>query len=166
MQFDAKSIAFGFLLAVLLMLVWRFVAGRTSFYTDLPDFPDNLSVEGAKALYDTTFKTLSDELDAKVKQAKELKNPDDELKIWKDGRNKLNEFSNKYDEYLLKKQKAQPDQAILHPNEPAPGATPTPAVMEAQAPAPEVMMQAPAPAPEMASPMAPAVSMYEPEPYY
>jgi len=119
MAFHAPSAGIGAAIVIVLFLIWRFFTSRRSFYTSLPDFQDNMTPEAGKALYDATFKSLSDELDAKVKEAKELNNPDKELVIWKEGRNILNEFSNKYDEFLLKKQKATPQTEILHPNDQA-----------------------------------------------
>lgn len=174
MKFDAKSVALGFIIALLIVFVWRLISGRSSFFTNLPDFQETMTPDAAKAFYDATFQSLSADLEAKVKQAKELKNPDEELKVWKDGRNMLNEFSNKYDEYLLKKQKAQPTVAILHPNEAAPAAAPATVMMDttiSQTPASAapsvapatVMMDTMSQAPASAAPM---VSTFEPEPYY
>jgi len=131
MAFHAPSAGIGAAIVIVLLLIWKFLTGRRSFYMALPDFQDNMTPEAGKALYDATFKSLSDDLDAKVKEAKALNNPDKELLVWKDGRNVLNEFSNKYDEFLLKKQKTMPRENILHPND-APAAQEAPAAPAAQ----------------------------------
>lgn len=115
MAFDAASAAIGALITIVLMLLWRWYSKRTSFYAAIPDFPVTLSVEAAKALYDATFKTMSDELDSQIKAAKEAKDSEKELMMWKEGRNVLNELSNKYDEFLFNKQNSMPQKDILHP---------------------------------------------------
>jgi len=149
MKFDAKSVVVGFLLAIVLVLLWRLFSGQISFYTDLPEFQENMSPEAAKALYDSTYKKLTGELDDMMKQAKDVNNPDERLKILNDGQKKLNEFTSMYNQFISRKQKEQSTQDIPQK---APEATPAPASVPTPAPAPEVVQ-------------APAVSTYEPEPF-
>ncbi len=144
MAFDALSAVIGAFAVILVFLIFRFFSGKRSFYSALPDFQINMSPEEAKALYDATFKSISDEYDMKLKETLATDSPEKHVALMKEGRDILGEFSDKYENFIMMKQKAMPQQEIN---------------MESPSPAPEApVSEAPTPAPQ--------TSTYEIEPYH
>lgn len=126
----------GFLLGVLLTILFRKV---TSSYEPGDIFAVAKTTEDVQKIYDQEMARLTNQANANL-------GAEDVDKAAAELRNNIANLSGEATKAFAR---------VAPP--PAPAATPAPAVMETQAPAP---------APEMAAPMAPAVSMYEPEPYY
>ena len=134
----------GFLLGVLLTILFRKV---TSSYEPGDIFAVAKTTEDVQKIYDQEMARLTNQANANL-------GAEDVDKAAAELRNNIANLSGEATKAFARV--APPPAPVASPAS-APAATPAPAVMETQAPAP---------APEMAAPMAPAVSMYEPEPYY
>ena len=119
MAFDARSAAIGAIIVIILLMVWKFLTSSRSFYSVLPDFQDSMTLQDANALYEATFKSITDEADANAQYARKV-SPEKELIELKEGRNILNKLSEKYEEFIMKKQKSMPQQEIIMVASPSP----------------------------------------------
>ena len=128
--------AVSFILGALAVLLLGFMFMARKSYFEQSPFQDTMSEADARQVMDNMTQDLRQKFEAKTSPSEA------EVKEFQDSLVKL---TSDFSAYMTRKSFQ------------APAATPAPVVMETQTPAP---------APEMAAPMAPAVSMYEPEPYY
>jgi hypothetical protein len=133
--------AFSFILGALAVILLGFMFMARKSYFDQSPFQDTMSEVEARQVMDNMTQDLKQKFETKTSPSEA------EVKEFQDSLVKL---TSDFSAFMTRKSFQAPAPEV---------------VMQAPAPSPEVVMQAPAPSPEMAAPMAPAVSMYEPQPY-
>jgi len=128
MVLDAQSVVAGFIFALVLFFLWKFLTGARSFF-EAPAFTPEMTIEQAAKVYEDTIANMSNELEQKSTALVNEGNTKEAKNLGLEYQQKMSDFSMTYNKFLVAK---VPDEVSI---------------------------------PEQAPAQAPAVSMYEPEPY-
>jgi hypothetical protein len=90
MKDNAKNFALGFLTAILLMLLWRFLTAKKSYY-DVPTFKQGMTAEEAQKVFQESLDAINADLEKRSNEAIQAGTPE------------------KAKQYALEAQKAQSD---------------------------------------------------------
>ena len=160
MKFHALSIFIGILIGLLLSMLVR----KVSTFSDVPEFPVDMTVDQASTFYDNKVKEMHTKFDAEMNAARSSNDLEKEMDVRSRSRHALTDLADAYNNWLMNKQKENPEMKIFRPK----SAMPIPSMGGSpMSPAPQMMETPMSPAPQMMeTPMSPAVSTFEPEPYY